>query len=144
MAEFHYLSPLEEYRTVKPFHINIPGGGIPGGVQTNEISQPYRNVAVHDIRGSESLFSLDRQGFTIARMGSKEMAEDILHAVRADEYRDSKLVLGRLGPKMESFIKHRLQAETVLTFAFRVRSGTAIKTLEIRLTLLRDVIAPSA
>ena len=80
LATFHYLRPLEEYQTIKPFHINIPEGGIPGATHTNEVSDPYRNVPVSDIRGRVDDFSLDRQGFEIVsdRDGDVQQVMNVL------------------------------------------------------------------
>ncbi|KAK3944660.1 hypothetical protein QBC46DRAFT_373959 [Diplogelasinospora grovesii] len=120
LATFHYLSPLEEYRTVKPFHINIPAGGIPGRQHTNEVSQPYHNVKVHDIREGKRCFSLDREGFEVAEANEARGAA-LLNALTPDQYQDSDLVTSRVAPKMEPFLRERLGAETVITFAFRFR-----------------------
>lgn len=120
VGTFHYLSPLEEYRTVKPFHINIPAGGIPGGRHTNEVSQPYHNIKIGDIRAAQAQFSLDRQGFEVA-VADGTAGAAVLNTLAPEEYERSDEVRSRLGPKMEEFLREKLKAESVLTFAFRFR-----------------------
>ncbi len=85
LAIFHYLKPLKEYRNVKPFHINVLDGGIPNGVRTNEVSEPYRNLIVHNIKGNKSKFSLDQQEFTVAKV-TREDASSVLNAIHGDDY----------------------------------------------------------
>jgi hypothetical protein len=111
---------LEEYRTVKPFHINIPEGGIPDGVHTNEVSEPYNNIQVHDIRTEPTTaFSLDKQGFEVAvAEGTTESA--VVNAVTPDKFACSDSLQSALAPATEAFLKERLRAETVFTFACRV------------------------
>ncbi|KAK0744779.1 hypothetical protein B0T21DRAFT_407853 [Apiosordaria backusii] len=122
VATFHYLCALEEYRTVKPFHINIPAGGIPGGHHTNEVSQPYHNIRVRDIRAEGSQLSLDTNGFEVAVAGGTTGAA-VLGALAPEDFErsDANELRSILAPAMEVFLTERLQAETVFTFAFRYR-----------------------
>ncbi|KAF2809094.1 uncharacterized protein BDZ99DRAFT_521557 [Mytilinidion resinicola] len=112
LASFHYLLPLEEYKTVKRFHINVPRGGIPGGTHTNEVSGEYHNIPVHDIRGHEDEFSLDQHGFQVARDRNRD-TEAALNALPAESFNDSNLVREKYGPAMEALIRNTLGAETV-------------------------------
>src|SRR6266568_1138544 len=47
-STFWYLKPLEEYKTVKPYHVNVPQWALPGQLQSNEVSAPYPNIRVSD------------------------------------------------------------------------------------------------
>ncbi|KAK0646758.1 hypothetical protein B0T16DRAFT_414215 [Cercophora newfieldiana] len=121
VATFHYLSPLDEYRTVKPFYINIPDGGIPGAMNTNEISEPYHGIYVRDIRAETSTtFSLDKQGFEVA-VAEGTLGEAVLGAVTPDKLAKPEKLLEAYAPAMEAFLKQRLKAERVFTFATRYR-----------------------
>lgn len=114
LASFHYLAPLELYNTVKPYHINVPQGGIPGGSHTNEESKSYIDLPVHNLRGRETCYSLDKHGFELVQ------AQKITQVLRYEDYANSEAVVTELGPAMEGFLKHTLRAESVFTFGFRV------------------------
>ncbi len=103
-----------------PFYINIPDGGIPGAMNTNEISEPYHGIDVRDIRAETSTtFSLDKQGFELA-VAEGTLGEAVLGAVTPDKLAKSEKILEAYAPAMEAFLKQRLKAERVFTFATRV------------------------
>lgn len=106
---------------MKPFHINVPQGGIPNGTHTNEVSGPYHNIPVHDMRGREDEFSLDRQGFQVIRDRNNDV-DTVLEALSPKDYPKLDLVMGQVGPAMQNLLRKRLGAESVITFAFRVSS----------------------
>lgn len=90
-------------------------------MNNNEVSEPYHNILVRDIRVKQAThFSLDQQGFevTIAE-GVTEAA--VLKAVTPDILIRADALQTALAPAMEAILKERLNAETVFTFASRVR-----------------------
>lgn len=107
---------------MKPFHINVPQGGIPGFSHTNEVSGPY-SINVSDIRGREAQFSLDKHGFQILREANED-TNRVLNALPPKLYPDLDLVMAEVGPAMETLIRNQLNAETVISFAFRVELHT--------------------
>lgn len=111
------MQPLPIYQTEKPYNINVPTDGIPNGSQTNEVSGAYHNIPIHSLRDSQHGFDLDREGFRVATVD-----KTILDSATYDDYRDESVVARRVGPAMEQFLKATLKAETVITFAFRVRA----------------------
>lgn len=91
---------------MKPFYINIPEGGIPDGMNTNEVSEPYSNIQVHDIRTEQTTaLSLDKQGFEVAE-GTTGAA--VVHAVTPDNFACSDRLQSALVPATEAFLKERL------------------------------------
>jgi hypothetical protein len=67
LASITYLEWQELYQSEKPFQIfaNVP----PGSTErlTNLVFTPSPRLAIHDIRGQESSFTLDANGFTVVR-----------------------------------------------------------------------------
>lgn len=120
-ATLHYLEPLEEYRTTKPYYINVPEGSIPGGSHTNEVSKQYHNIRIHDLREVKSKISLDREGFEVVREDPAD-PEAASNCLAHGNYGDADTVLEEIGPTMELFLQRYLRAEIVKTFAVRVRS----------------------
>jgi hypothetical protein len=112
------LKPLEIYRTTKPYHINIPEGGIPGGSQTNEVSESSPDLTVRDIRGKECDLTLDKNGFQVAHDDGS-----VSSSLPYDDYGDAGKVASHARPAIERFLKTLLNAEHIITFAFRVSTG---------------------
>ncbi|KAI9694916.1 MAG: hypothetical protein M1822_000533 [Bathelium mastoideum] len=120
-ATLYYLAPLEEYKTTKPYHINIPAWALPPGKQSNEISQPYRNIPISGIRGNESRFKLDINGFAVVR--EEHRGHDSLYdCISYEEYADPHKVTTRVRPAVERFLKQLLGPQEVIAFSTQVRT----------------------
>jgi hypothetical protein len=119
---FFYLKPLEEYKIVKPYHINIPQWALPGQRQSNEVSGPVSNILVRDIRGREKDFSLDRNGFQIFKE-TDSGKESMTSCLTYENYADPEKVMERARPAAESFLKRKLGAEVVVAFSHQVSTA---------------------
>lgn len=117
---FFYLKSLEEYKTVKPYHINVPQWALPQQKQSNEVSGPVHNVPVSGLRGKENNFSLDDNGFQVFKETDGEK-ESMTGCLTYDDYADPGKVLERARPAVESFLKRKLGAEVVVAFSHQVR-----------------------
>jgi len=120
MTTFFYLKPLKEYKTVKPYHINVPQWALSGHRQSNEVSGPVSNIPVRDIRGREKDFSLDRNGFQIFKE-TDSRKESMTGCLTYEDYADPEKVMGQARLAVESFLKRKLGAEVVVAFSHQVR-----------------------
>ena len=111
-----YLKRLDLYQRnpqgEKPFSINIPVNHLPGARQSNVEYEYVEDISVIDIRGRESHFSLDVQGFEIVR-------QSMLYAY--SDFEDTSTITQTYVKHMESWMKEHLQAEEVLIFDHQVR-----------------------
>jgi hypothetical protein len=119
-STFWYLKPLEEYKTVKPYHINVPQWALPRQLQSNEVSAPYPNIRVSDLRGRERDMTLDQNGFGVFEE-SRSDEESMVGCLTYDDYADVQKVLERGRPAVESFLKRTLGADAVVAFSHQVR-----------------------
>ena len=137
---FHYLSPLPLYQTTKPYHINIPPTALGVGQQSNEVSRPYHDISVADLRGRERDFSLDQSGFAIfsdrevEREGQKreqedsnvstteEQAEGTIPStcLRYEEYDDQERIRSVYRRAVEEWLRRVLGAKEVAAFTHEV------------------------
>lgn len=105
-AVMNYLSPIGD----KPHTYNYEP---PPGVPKQNFDEEARHVAIHDLRGREAEFTLDRHGFAAARHRSRERDFDSDDAIRDIYYPESKALLAEL-----------LAADRVLTFDHTIRRRT--------------------
>ena len=124
-AKLWYLKPLDLYRTVKPYHINLPANALPPGVQSNEESEEYQDIAIRNIRGKESRFTLDRNGFQVfTAAGSNHspstQIKGLFEALKEEEYNNADVVREKYYPAVEAFLRTALGAERVLAFTHDV------------------------
>lgn len=94
-----------------PFYIICPG---PGETQTN-IERQYYDAQVHDIRGKEQHFSLDKNGFQFVR---HTISEESIDTIRAEE---NEFVLRKYYPEVEELVKGVTGAERVVAFDHNIR-----------------------
>lgn len=87
------LDPM--YKTEKPYYSNVPFTET-DAPSTNVISKKSR-VTLHDIRGSEDLFSLDVHGF-----------ESIKHSLDFEQWQDGHKVVQDVYPKIIELLKRQL------------------------------------
>jgi hypothetical protein len=116
-TKLYYLARLEEYLTSKPYFVNWPVREVPGAEQTNLSHQAYNDIVVRNIRGSEKLFQLDRQGFQL-----------VCHATSRsnDDFEDDALIRATYHPEIEDLIMTTLGASRVFAFEHTVRLSNRI------------------
>ncbi|KKZ61378.1 hypothetical protein EMCG_03984 [[Emmonsia] crescens] len=119
-ARFYYLKDLPEYRTAKPYHINVPEWALPPGQQSNEVSVPYSNISVTGLRSQLHHFTLDRNGFQVEREEERG-PYSLYDCIEFEEYAEEKKVKERVRPAVESFLKRKIpEAEDVIVFSSQV------------------------
>ncbi|KAL8895871.1 MAG: hypothetical protein Q9207_007971 [Kuettlingeria erythrocarpa] len=124
-AKLWYLKPLDLYRTLKPYHINLPVNALPPGVQSNEESEEYQGIIIRNIRGKESTFNLDRNDFQVFTAAGTNhspftQAKSVYEALKEKEYSNADVVRERYYPAVEAFLKTALGAEKALAFTHDV------------------------
>lgn len=129
VSQMFYIAPIPLYKTEKPFFLNIPVHRIAGARQTN-VTHTSRDITFTDIRGHESLFSLDKTGFQISKMPSLLPYDDFSNpeAITRDYFCEVKALLQSL-----------TGAESVLPWDYQVQSqfpSTAreivLRTVQVR------------
>jgi hypothetical protein len=132
-ATFWYLKALELYKTVKPYHINIPASSLPPGTQANEVSEPYHGIQVEDMRTREGNYTLDKNGFQYFRdgyrsnllTGNGQQDSSLSSCIKYDEYEDPAVLRAKYRPAVEKFLLDKLGAEKVFAFAHEVGDAKA-------------------
>jgi hypothetical protein len=128
-ATFHYLEDRPEYRTVKPYHINIPERAFAPGLQSNEVSIPYHNIPVTGLRGIHENFTLDRNGFKVV-VEDATRDKTLCNVMQYDEYADEALVRGKARKGVEHFLqKHIPGCEDAVAFSHQVNSATSLRRI---------------
>lgn len=112
-ASIFYMRPGPQYEAEKPYFMNIPvdPAWLPTVKQTN-VSYTRKTVAVADIRGHESLFSLDTNGFQLGQLKSN---------VPYDGFADTDTIISRYYDEVKLFLINYTGAVEVLPFDFQVR-----------------------
>lgn len=105
-----YLEPLKIYDEEKPYFLNIPVTHIPGASQTN-VSYTRRMVSITDIRGHESLFSLDKTGFEVGNLISK---------VPYEGFTSESEIIGTYYEETKELLKKHTGATHVMPFDYQV------------------------
>lgn len=73
-ASIHFLAQSELYHTEKPYALRYTGEK--EIAQTNIQLEKHDDIPIHDIRGRERDFSLEKNGFTISKMSSRMFYRD--------------------------------------------------------------------
>lgn len=110
-----YLTRLDLYKSEsgeKPFSINIPVNHLPGARQSNVEYAYVENIRVTDIRGRESQFFLDVNGFEVVQQAIPYAYSD---------FEDTSVITRTYVKYMEKWMKEYFQAEEVLIFDHQVR-----------------------
>lgn len=72
-TEIYHLEQLSLYQNVKPYTMRyVPDASLP----STNVRREKRKVQVKDMRGQESHFSLDKQGFMIRELRTSMQHED--------------------------------------------------------------------
>ncbi|KAH7310950.1 hypothetical protein BKA65DRAFT_518344 [Rhexocercosporidium sp. MPI-PUGE-AT-0058] len=121
IASFHYLEDRPEYKTCKPYHINIPSWALPPGQQTNEVSIPFHDIPVTSLRGRLHDFTLDHNGFQVVKE-DQHGPESLVDYISLEEYSDEHKVKELVRPAVESFLKRNIEGvEDVIAFSSQIR-----------------------
>lgn len=124
-ATLHYLENRELYKTVKPYHINLPAWALPPGRQTNEVSIPYHDIPIADLRNIKAQFTLDRNGFEI-QVEDGRGPKSLLDCVGFEDYDNREAVQAKVLPAVEDFLKRKLPGvDDVIAFSYQVRRRDA-------------------
>ena len=124
-ARLWYLKPLDLYQTEKPYHINLPVNALGSHAQSNEVSQEYAGIRIQSLRGFESCFTLDKNGFQVFQDTDCSDASDwstrgARAAPGSDVYSDPALVRENYYPAVERFLKEKLGARLAKAFTHDV------------------------
>ncbi len=109
-ASIHFLAHNELYRTEKPYSLRYMGEE--QVAQTNIELDKHDDIPIHDIRGWEREFSLQKQGFTISRLSSRMQYRD---------YSDPGQVIAIYLHEVASHLKKLLGARHVQIYEHLVR-----------------------
>lgn len=109
-AALFYLRPDPLYEVEKPYFMNIPVHDMQGLRQTN-VSYTLRTSNFTDIRGHESIFSLDRQGFAVGNLKTSLQYQD---------FEDSSKIVTKYYDEVCDFLKRSTGACDVLPFDYQV------------------------
>ncbi|KAL9124674.1 MAG: hypothetical protein Q9217_006019 [Psora testacea] len=108
-----------------PYHINIPSTALTPGQQSNEVSRPYHNILVQDIRGRERDFTLDRNGFVVLSDQSSNKPRDERErpstCLLYEQYNNQDSIRRVYRNAVENWLKAQLGAEEVAVFTHEVR-----------------------
>jgi hypothetical protein len=107
VADLVFLRREERHDTEKPYKLQYdPGEDLP---RSNCINEPTAGITIHDIRGKESGFSLDCEGFTIQKLQSQLTPEDFYDddKVKKVYYNELKdLLKSTLGARRVEILEH--------------------------------------
>lgn len=112
-ASFNYLSPLLVYCSEKPYLSRLPC--LPGFARTNIVGSS-KPILVHDVSGSEHLFTLDTSGFEFVKCPK-----------RIQNWTDS-IVREKYIPAVADWLRRHLNCSEVYIYAYNVswqNSGVA-------------------
>jgi hypothetical protein len=103
--EFHFLVPLDLYRTEKPYLSRLPCGT--NLARTNIVTERH-TIKVFDVSGHESFFTLEESGFQFAKS-----------PIRMQQWTDSS-VCSEYIPKLEEWLIQHLNCSGVFIYAYNV------------------------
>lgn len=106
-ASMRFIADLPKYETEKPY--NCRGKDVANGEISNLVFDTRSDIPVHDVRGHEHEFSLQKQGFMFVNHESK-VRKDIGSVDFVYEY---------LGETI-NLVKQKLNAEKVVCYDLRV------------------------
>lgn len=106
-ATFHYLENRSEYKTTKPYLINLPERALALGLQSNEVSLPYHNIDVTGMRDTLDYFQLDRQGFEVI-IEDENGSKSLLECATYEDYDNEHKIRQKVRPAVESFLKRKI------------------------------------
>lgn len=109
-ASIHFLAHSEIYRTEKPYSLRYTGEE--QIAQTNIELDKHDDIPIHDIRGREREYSLEKHGFTISKLSSRMLYRD---------FSDPEQVIAIYLHEIASHLKRLLGARHVQIYEHLVR-----------------------
>jgi hypothetical protein len=105
---FHYLAPLDEYKTDKPYKCQLPAACFETYEMDNLQSCHYPTT-IYDVSGHEDIFTLARSGFEFAKspVPLRDWSDDAAQC----EYL----------PQIADWLKSHLGCESVFCYDYNVR-----------------------
>ncbi|KAI1422501.1 hypothetical protein F5Y12DRAFT_762382 [Xylaria sp. FL1777] len=121
----YYLEPQELYKTVKPYHLNVPASALGQKLQqSNEVSKGYRNISIQDVREEDRDFTLNQNGFQVFNDDEKHLS---LHSLLSyNDYADFATVKDKYRRGVSDFLVQRLGADLVVPFTHEVRRRSEV------------------
>lgn len=112
-ASVFYIQRDQLYDVEKPYFMNIPvdPSWIPTVRQTN-VSYTRKTVAITDIKGHETLFSLDKHGFELGALNT---------SLCYDDFASTETIVSRFYDEVRCLLQQSTGAVEVLPFDFQVR-----------------------
>lgn len=111
-TRMRFYKPLDLHKKEKPYSCEFDVSSVIHAKRTN-IETEDHDVIVHDIRGFETLFTLENNGFEIQNHHT---------SFPLSNFDDLKLIETQYLPECEDFIRQRLRANQVKLLGFNVRS----------------------
>ena len=110
-AQFDFIKPLDLYKREKPYRLFLgKPEGAPDYNPTNVQYDRESGIPIHDIRGSEGEFTLERNGF-----------EYIHHDQKFTAFDDHKRIVSEYLPEVERVLLKELPyAHRVFVYDWRV------------------------
>ncbi|KAI0837551.1 hypothetical protein F5Y06DRAFT_270740 [Hypoxylon sp. FL0890] len=108
-VQLRFLKPLEKYQNEKPYWLFV---GKPDGVDVTNVSlEAVSGIPVHDVRGEEQNYELDKHGFKF-----------VSHGIDFEAFNDDQRIEGEYLPQVEEMIlKNIPYATKVSVFNWRLR-----------------------
>jgi hypothetical protein len=114
ITSLRFLAPSPRWLTEKPFCLSIP---LPEGQpRSNTITCTVPDSIVGNVRGMESLFQLDKNGFEFS--GLPPLPQDL-------DFEDHATFEGGYLKDMADFLKKKLNADAVFVFDYTVCYDTS-------------------
>lgn len=104
-CDFSYLAPLRKYRFEKPYLSRLPF--LPGFARTNIVGQT-RSIPIHDVTGSEKIFTVDTSGFEFAEFPAA-----------LEEWTDADIQQTYLSA-LKEWLKKRINCSEIYIYAYNV------------------------
>ncbi|OTA64111.1 hypothetical protein K449DRAFT_432627 [Hypoxylon sp. EC38] len=109
LVQLRFLKPLEKYQNEKPYWLFV---GKPDGVDMTNVSlEAVSGIPIHDVRGEEQNYELDKHGFQF-----------ISHGLNFEAFHDDQQIESQYLPQVEEMIlKNIPYAKKVFIFNWRLR-----------------------
>jgi len=110
VTDLVFLHRDEKHQTEKPYKLQYdPGEDIP---RWNCVNETQSGVRIHDIRGKEDQFTLEKQGFAVYKLNSKLSPEDFDNETKVKKvyYQElSQLLKETLGAKRVEILEYGIR-----------------------------------
>lgn len=102
---FHYLAPLERYRTEKLYRYQMP---CMDGFKTTNLVTRLQSVTIFEVSGNEHIFTLAQSGFEFAKS-----------PIPMEAWTESSVCADYI-PRLIGWLKKHLHCERVYAYCYRV------------------------